>query len=269
MSGILRSFVMFENITFQRLPSLNLQLPERWFQVLERIRAAVDLEPNTIVEWMRESRGHYEQLLTMAADYPASGIQVVAGDAWSPGMTISEYFSIGQTGQKLSVFKNPKVAELVAEVEMFKKKWDSYKQLLIMYLGLVGAKQNQAIFNFFDKFARLPSAAQVRIPTFPALDGKTLLTPSIPYSFQLVRPALKTVFSFDAQIPEETKVKVNLWDAGRNTIAESSEVVLPPGGHTVVATFRNPLMAGHVEIDPILAPEGLTIANIRSSPTSI
>lgn len=268
MSRIAGVFARFERIGFKRRPDLRLRLPERWFEALNRIRQRVPLEPGTIVEWMQKCSTDMDLLFTMAIDYPASGIQVVSGDPWSPGMVISEYYSVGQTGPRLRVFRNPKIGEIVAEVPLFRKRWDKYKQLLTMYIEKYNA-QNRAIFNFFDKFARLPSRDSVRIPTFLAGDG-TPLTPSLPYSFQLTRPALRTAFSFDVQLPEESKLKVNLWDTSRRTVAESTEVVLPAGGHTVVATFRNPgMLAGYVEIDPTYAKQGLTIANLTSSPTSI
>jgi len=268
MSRIAGALARFEKIDFKRKPDLKLRLPERWFETLNRIKQMVPLEPGIITEWMQKSSAEMDLLMTMAVDYPASGIQAISGDAWSPGMVISEYYSILQTGPGLKVFRNPKIGEIVAEVPLFRKRWDNYKQLLVMYMQKYNS-QNRAIFNFFDKFARLPSIDSVRIPTFLAGDG-TPLTPSLPYSFQLARPALRTAFSFDAQLPEESKLKVNLWDTSRRTVAESTEVVLPAGGHTVVATFRNPgMLAGHMEIDPTYAKQGLTIANLKSSPVSI
>ena len=206
-------------------------------------------------------------LFTMAADYPASGIQAVSGDPWSPGIMISEYYSRLQTGLSLKVFRDPKVGEIVAEVPLLKKMWDKYKQLQVLYIDKYNS-QNRAVFMFFDKFARLPSKDAVRIPAFWNTRGS--LTPSLPFSFQLARPALRTAFSFDVQLPEQSKLKVNLWDTSRRTVAESTEVVLPAGGHTVVATFRNPgMLAGHMEIDPTSAGSGLTVANLASSPLSV
>lgn len=255
----------FESIKAVRRPGLQLRLPERWFEAFQRVTKTVVYEPGVVVEWMMRCSTDMDLLLSMADAYRGQGVlQVVSGDPWSPGMVIGDYRSVQQTGPSLFV---DKVKERVAEVPLFRKRWDKYKQLIVMYLEKYN-KQNRAIFNFFQNFSRLPHPDQIPIPSFPAGDG-TPLSPSLPFSYQLIRPALRTAFSFSVQIPEESKLKVLLWDSGKSTIAESSEVVLPEGGHDVVATFGTTPLSGYMEVDPTEARSGITIANLNSSPMSV
>jgi len=257
----------FEGIQAIPRPDLRLPLPRRWRDVFDSVKREYELIPGEIVEWMRESAADHRLFWAAADRYSDGGgvLEIISGDPWTPGMTIENYRSgPGETGNLINVRRLDRV---VATVEKYRKRWDDLKQLLIMYVKL-WTKQNRVLFNFFRRFSRLPFSGDLPIPSVIADDG-TPLGLNMPFSFQLIRPALRTVFSFSAQVPEETTIQVNLWDSGRNTITKSSEVVLPEGGHDVVATFRATPTSGYVELDPVRAPSGLTIANVRSTPLSI
>jgi len=257
----------FEGIQAIPRPDLRLRLPRRWRDVWDSAREEFELIPGEIVEWMRESAADHRLFWASADRYNEEGglLEIVSGDPWTPGMAIENYRSgPGETGDLINVVR---LGRVVAVVEKYRKRWDDLKQLLIMYVKL-WTKQNRVLFNFFRRFARLPFSGELQIPSVIAGDG-TPLGLNMPFTFQLIRPALRTVFSFSAQVPEETTIQVNLWDSGRNTIAESSEVTLPEGGHDIVATFRATPVSGYVELDPVIAPSGLTIANVRSTPLSV
>jgi hypothetical protein len=92
-------------------------------------------------------------------------------------------------------------------------------------------------------------------------------TGSFAYS---TRPSLYKQFNVQMQVPQKSKVGIDLWDSSKSSISRIEEQEIPKGTTTLTITtvgFGND--SGYLNINPLDAPEGLTITNVQSVPRAI
>ena len=250
--------------------------PKIWEDHLASIIERAPVGPD-VVPWMQQAGTINSLLADFEVGIRAAGgfIRSLADDPYIPGLRIDEY--------KFEEIKRARVEDrrrarilkdgvAVATVPLYGKEWTSDRNLLGMILSLDTDIQWTALLARYQGRGasppKVPNTTPIGLPTFVAGDGSPLSLSGL-CSYATIRPALRTTFTTDLSLPEESRLKLHLWGSGKDVLASTDELTLGPGDLRLISTFIGAPRTGYLEVEPTFAKKPVTVVAVSSSPIAI
>lgn len=151
--------------------------------------------------------------------------------------------------------------------------WSSDKNLIVGALASYTHNFVSSILAYFDRpsLPFNPDSGGWQLPNLVLneTEDPDQFHPVGSFSYS-VRPSLYKQFNVEIQSPQTSTVGIDLWDSNKSSISRIEEQEIPEGTSTLTITtigFGN--QQGYLNINPLDAPNGLTITSVSSIPRAV
>jgi len=160
--------------------------------------------------------------------------------------------------------------------------WDDSKDCI--EANLTSFEHNfEALLIAFGDRPSLPCTTSWRLPNLvespeiakrekhynASIDVPKQFAPSASYKYNFNLPTPMAVFHVKVKAPVDSKGYVQFWDGNKKEISTTDELKFPEGSTTTHVTLRGDPMkisSGYININPSYAPNGLTVAEVTTTP---
>lgn len=153
--------------------------------------------------------------------------------------------------------------------------WSDDKNLVGAALASFKHNFIQHIAAFFDRPC-MPNNKNWELPNavLPETKKPDQYVPPASYNFKHIRPAMIRTYTITTQAKGSSPIKYGLqwWDSNKNRLAKIDEIKVPEGRSRVKARVIGAPLAsrtGYMNLEPIDAPNGLTVESVDMRPMGI
>lgn len=147
--------------------------------------------------------------------------------------------------------------------------WSKDRDLIAAALASFAHNFVAMLLGFWQR-AKLPQTEPWNLPNLVLAETRApnqLVLPAS-YTYQLLRPAVRTRFVIETSSSTPVSLGFDWWDSGKGNVTRIDKVDVAAGDNRIILAGRVP-MSGYLTINPIDAPKGLVIKSVNTIPRSL